>query len=354
MLWVQAGESRVLLAALPAFAERQWLRPAQAAAQTLQMTVTWHDPALRTDAPGEKPARATGLPWTLGVSHANADGELARFDERRRLWLAGFGALVLMVIAGAYFIARSMGRELAVARLQSDFVAAVSHEFRTPLTSMRQLTEILVDDRVTGDDRRRAYYGALARQTDRLHRLVESLLDLGRLEAGRSPYRLEPLDACALVRSVVEDFARETAGHGVQIDVDINGDAFEVAGDRDALTNALWNLLDNAVKYSPDRRCVWVTLHRQADRLLIRVRDEGIGIPTSEHRVIFDKFVRGSAVKASGFTGTGIGLSMVRHIVRAHSGDVRVESVPGVGSTFTLALPLAKSGAQGSKLEAIL
>ena len=103
------------------------------------------------------------------------------------LWLSGLAALVLVLGGAGYLVTRAISRELEVARLQSDFVAAVSHEFRTPLTSLRQLTEILVDERVVDDNRRRAYYGALARQTDRLHRLVESLLDFGRLEAGDLP-----------------------------------------------------------------------------------------------------------------------------------------------------------------------
>ncbi len=227
-----------------------------------------------------------------------------------------------------------------MAQLQSDFVAAVSHEFRTPLTSLRQLTEILVDERVADDNRRRAYtapwhvrpiactgwwracwISAASRQVD-------------------LPYRLEPLDACALVRTVVEEFEREHTGRGIRVDLDINGDAWPVAGNRAALTNALWNLLDNAVKYSPEKRAVSVTVNRENGRLLIRVRDEGIGIPVAEHRAIFEKFVRGSRAKADGFTGTGIGLSIVHQIVKAHGGAVQVESAPGHGSTFAVSLPL--------------
>jgi two-component system phosphate regulon sensor histidine kinase PhoR len=209
---------------------------------------------------------------------------------------------------------------------------------------------VLVDDRVTDVERRRSYYAALARQTERLHRLVESLLDLGRLEAGASPYRLEPLDACALVRTIVRDFETE-ASRGAGIDLQINGAGAAVACDPDALTNALWNLLDNAVKYSPGRPTVWVSVDQQVDRLLIRIRDEGIGIPVSEQRAIFGKFVRGAHARAAGFSGTGIGLSMVRHIARAHGGDVQVESVPGAGSTFTLALPLATAEVHTSTSE---
>ncbi len=342
LIWAGDGARRSLLAALPSFAEREWLAPARSLATARKAVVNLGGADVGAVALLEerRPAGETGLPWTVTVVDADAVGELARLEGTRSLWLAGLAALVVLIGAGAYLVTRANGRELAVARLQSDFVAAVSHEFRTPLTSMRQLTEVLVDERVATEDRRRAYYRALARQTDRLHRLVESLLDLGRLEAGRSPYRLEPLDACALVRNVSEEFERDTTGLGVRIDLDINGDAWRVDADRDALTNALWNLLDNAVKYSPDCRTVQVSVDRDADRLLIRVRDQGIGIPANEQRAIFDKFVRGARARADGFKGTGIGLSMVRYIARAHGGDVRVQSAPGAGSTFTLALPL--------------
>ena len=346
LTWTGNAEHRRLLAALPSFAEREWLAPARSIAASRNAVIKVGDADVRTASLAEerRPAGETGLPWTLWVSDADAAGELARLAGTRSLWLAGLAALVVVLGAGAYLVTRAIGRELAVARLQSDFVAAVSHEFRTPLTSMRQLTEILVDERVTDGRRLHAYYQALARQTDRLHRLVESLLDLGRLETGQSPYRLEPLDACALVRTVVEDFTHDTADRGVRIELDLDGAALPVAGDKDALTNALWNLLDNAVKYSPDRRTAWVSVQPERGRLLIRVRDEGIGIPKEEQRTVFDKFVRGARAKADGFKGTGIGLSMVRHIVLAHGGDVAVQSEPGTGSTFTLALPLLAPG----------
>jgi signal transduction histidine kinase len=354
-VWVSEGERHVLLAALPAFVDREWLTAAKALADSQNTGLLQRDPGARGGGVDEerRSAAETGLPWTIAVTDADAGAEIARLAGRRSLWLAGLATLVILLGAGGYLVTRSIGRELAVARLQSDFVAAVSHEFRTPLTSLRQLTEVLVDERVTTDDRRAAYYRALARQTERLHRLVESLLDLGRLEAGTSPYRLAPLDACALVRSVADEFERESTGRGVRIDLEVNGDAWQVAGDRDALTNALWNLLDNAVKYSPDSPTVWVSVEQEASRLLIRVRDQGIGIPASEQRVIFDKFVRGARARADGFKGTGIGLAMVRHIVKAHGGEVEVQSTPGQGSTFTLALPLAKVEVHSPKLEVV-
>jgi signal transduction histidine kinase len=285
-------------------------------------------------------ADATGLPWTLHVASADPDADSAAFAGRRRLLLAGFSVLALVLVAGSYFITRSITREVAVTRLQSEFVSTVSHEFRTPLTSIRQMAEMLAKGRVPTDDLRQQSYDILCHESERLERLVESLLDFGRAEAGVSRYTFERLDAIALVDGIVDGF-RETAGaQGFQFDVRRAEAPVYVAADREALGLAVRNLLDNAVKYSPECRTVWVETVRAGRRLEIRVRDRGVGIPPGEQRSIFDRFVRGSASRRAGIKGTGIGLALARHIVNAHHGEIRLESSPGQGSTFTVVLPV--------------
>jgi signal transduction histidine kinase len=230
-----------------------------------------------------------------------------------------------------------MSRELAVARLQSDFVSAVSHEFRTPLTSLTQFTEMLVENESLPAETRRRYYEAQARATSRLSRLVESLLDFSRMEAGARPYRLEPLDAAELANAVVEEFRLEVADQDFAIECDAPAGAM-VHADREALSQALWNLLDNAVKYSDPSRFVHVEVEHGRE-IALRVRDRGPGIPASEWKQVFRKFARGSAARVGNVRGTGIGLAMVRHIVEAHGGRVTLDSEPGSGSTFTIVLP---------------
>lgn len=344
ILWEGNSGRLTALIAGPAYVERQWLGKLAPLLHRQHARVSLLDPAARLAGTFEsrRAAGETGLPWTVALESTGLESELARLAGRRTLWLAGLAFLGAIVLAGSYLIARAVMRELAVARLQSDFVSAVSHEFRTPLTSLRQLTEILLDRRITTEERRRTYYEALARQTERLHKLVESLLDFGRMEAGTSPYRLEPLDACAWIRSVVEQFESEASGRGYRVELDVNGATATIAGDREALTNALWNLLDNAVKYSPECRTVWVNVEREEKRLAIRVRDQGLGIPPGEQKEIFRKFVRGAGAKAEGIKGTGIGLAMVDRIVKAHGGEVSVRSEPGAGSTFTVLLPVVE------------
>jgi len=282
----------------------------------------------------------TGLPWTIVVASSGSRMEPESLTSRRRLLLAGLALAAVLVITTGYALARSLSRELDVARLKSEFVAAVSHEFRTPLATLRQLNENLADGRVSTDERRSAYYQAQVRATNRLSRLVERLLDFGRMEAGAVRYQFEPVNLGRLARDVVEEFEHVAVTSGHEIIVTSDPALPEVHADPDALGQALWNLLDNAIKYSPGRKAVWLEAVLEGEFAAIRVRDEGLGIARGEQNQLFRKFFRGSAARNTHVKGTGIGLAMVDHIVRAHRGRVRVESEPGRGSTFTILLKL--------------
>ena len=284
----------------------------------------------------------TQLPWTLRVVSRDPLAELTQERNRRHLLLLAFISLFAFVSVGSYFIARAVTRELEVARLQSDFVSAVSHEFRTPLASLCQLSEMLTDGRVPNEMRRREYYEGLRRASERLNRLVESLLDFGRMQAGAQPYRFELLETESFFKGVVEDFAQEALERGYQVDIAHQPHLPPVHADREALARALWNLLDNAVKYSPQNKTVWARATTENGRVAISVSDKGLGIASDEQRRIFKKFVRAASADAAGARGTGLGLTMVEHIVAAHGGQVRVDSEVGIGSTFTILLPRAK------------
>jgi len=287
-------------------------------------------------------AFATRLPGALYATSPDPAAVEAGVSGRRRLLLLGFAVLALVLLAGAYFIMRAIDREHAVARLQSEFVSTVSHEFRTPLTSLRQLSEMLSKGRVPSDDLRQKSYDIMSRESERLQRLVESLLDFGRIEARAFLYRYENFDPAAFVSDLVDGFREQAAGQGYRVELELAGEYPLIHADREALGLALRNLLDNAVKYSPDCRTVWVEMAREENRLAIRVRDQGMGIPASEQKAIFKKFVRGTGSRAAHIKGTGIGLAMARHIVEAHGGEIRLESAPGKGSIFTILLPLEK------------
>jgi signal transduction histidine kinase len=282
-------------------------------------------------------AATTRLPWTLQIFPAEQRPESGP-TPRRRLLLWVFAMLAVVLTAGTYFILRAISKELRVARLQTDFVSAVSHEFRSPLSSLSQISEMLVRDRFSSGEQRRKSYDVLARETERLRRLVEGLLDFGRLEAGAAVYRFEELEVTAFLREIVAEFQERITAQGYSIELRGPANRLHIRADREALSAAIWNLLDNAVKYSPQCRTVWVDLEYQPHRVLIAVRDRGLGIPAREQREIFNKFVRGEESKALRIKGTGIGLAMVRHIVEAHGGEIRVASEPGQGSQFTMVL----------------
>lgn len=346
VLWQNLDGSFRALVAAPAFVESQWLTALAPIAREQNISFGLRDAdgarafgTFGTDGPtAVRGAAESALPWS--VVTASLDPPVERHDfARRRQWLgAGFVLLVSMALVASCLIVRAVKREMAVARLQSDFVAAVSHEFRTPLTALRQFTDMLREHPVLDDDRRRTAYDAQSRATDRLTRLVESLLDFGRMEAGARVYRFEPHDSTALVHRVVDDFRAEARAAGDAIEFRGNGSA-PIDADDEALARAVWNLLDNAVKYSPKPSRVEVSLRHRDGHVFIAVQDHGIGIPAHEQAEVFSKFYRGEQARTQGIKGTGIGLSMVDEIVKAHRGHVEVESEPGKGSTFTIVLP---------------
>jgi signal transduction histidine kinase len=341
ILWRGTAQQRVMLVTTPAAILKQ-----SAAGETALLAAVDSDGKVvagRRDGAGRAAVRTAAesrLPWAIYVTREK--GRIAADTlARQRFLLFAMAVMFVFLLAGAYFIARAIRREMAVSRLQSDFVSAVSHEFRSPLTSMRQLSEILAFGRLPSEDRRQIYYQTLVSETERLQRLVEKLLNFGRLEAGKRQYHFEPIDTGDLVEHVTAEFERQLAGSGRLIELHGTPEC-RIEADREALSIALRNLVDNALKYSPEVPKVWVEWQRENDLVAIRVRDQGPGIPPAERKTIFHQFVRGSAATVAGVKGMGVGLAVVRHIVVAHGGEIRLTSEMGRGSTFTVVLPAMK------------
>jgi signal transduction histidine kinase len=227
-----------------------------------------------------------------------------------------------------------------MARLQSEFVSAVSHEFRTPLAAMRHLTDLL-EEGGAPPDRLTSFYSALGKEARRLQAMVESLLDFARFESGRHAYDMQEHDATELTTELVNEFCEQRRLAPGRVEWRSPCDAVPVRADREALALAVRNLLDNAVKYSPESSRVSVSVERRGGTVRISVEDHGPGIGANEKRDIFRRFVRGRAAKTLNVKGTGIGLAMAQGIVGAHGGRIEVESREGQGSRFTVVLPLA-------------
>lgn len=254
-----------------------------------------------------------------------------------------FGILVVTLVAclvtGAVLVLVLLRREAELSQLQMDFISKVSHELRTPLTSIRLFVDTLQEERARDAAEARLCLEVLARETARLGERIERLLDWGRMEAGRRTYDLGPDTVAAVVAEAVETFAGSTFGSERQVEVDLADALPPIRVDRSALVDALVNLMTNAHKYSPAGRPIWVTATTSGRHVRIAVADDGVGIPRREHRAIFQKFYRIDERISSPVEGSGLGLSIVRHVVEGHRGRIELESEPGSGSTFTVVLP---------------
>jgi signal transduction histidine kinase len=226
--------------------------------------------------------------------------------------------------------------------MKTEFVSNVSHELRTPLSSIQIFAEFLRRGRVH-DARKIEEYGAsIETEARRLSRLVENLLDFSRIESGRKLYRQEPVAPEDVVSEALEalEVPLQQAGFEVQVRAP-EQPLPALSADRAALVQGIGNLIDNALKYARDGRRLAIDLSRDADHVVIAVADAGSGIPPSEHSRIFEKFYRVSTGLVHDAQGSGLGLSIVKHVVEAHGGSVRVESRPGEGSRFVIRLPVA-------------
>jgi signal transduction histidine kinase len=281
-----------------------------------------------------------GVPdWTLEF-HAPAAGAGQPFFLSRR----GFSSVMFLLIAGILafglvLTVRSVSHELELARLKSDFVSTVSHEFKSPLTSIRQIAEMLQSGRVPSEERRQRYLDVLLEQSERLSLLTDNILSLARIEEGRQEFRFEKTDIAGLLNEVVSTVRERVRHEGFAVELDVRGPLPPVMADRTSLAQAVSNLLDNAVKYSGDSRTVSVSASAEGNELTIGVKDSGVGIRKQDLDRIFERFYRGGDELTRTVKGSGLGLTLVRKIVEAHGGRIEVVSEPGRGSTFTIRLP---------------
>jgi two-component system, OmpR family, phosphate regulon sensor histidine kinase PhoR len=230
-----------------------------------------------------------------------------------------------------------VGRGASLARLQSDFLTSVSHELRTPLTSLYLLLESLRDGRLRPAEQSNVL-ALMSGEIQRLDKLVARLLDLTRMETGSHVFERKPVDVAELVNEAIAAFDAATLDRPTRVEVTVEP-GLTVVGDRPTLSRALTNLLVNAWKYSGEDKRISVRARGDKRQVEITVSDNGIGIPPEEQRTIFEGFARGKGATERGTPGLGLGLAIVRVIVRAHQGRIDVASAPGKSTTFTIRLP---------------
>nr|WP_319398760.1 HAMP domain-containing sensor histidine kinase [uncultured Carboxylicivirga sp.] len=250
----------------------------------------------------------------------------------------------ILLIIGAWFFHRNIKREINLAKIKSDFVSNVSHEIRTPLALISMYAETLHLNRVNNETKRKNYYSIIYKETQRLSSIVNNILNFSRIESGKRQFTFSLVDINDLISEVMKNYAFRMESKGFEAQVQLNDDIPLIDGDAEAISEAITNLLDNAVKYSKHIKQIDLTTSLYDDFVKISVSDYGIGIPVKEQKHIFDKFYRVTkGALAHHAKGSGLGLSIVLHIMQAHKGSVNVISEEHKGSTFTLQFPISKN-----------
>jgi two-component system phosphate regulon sensor histidine kinase PhoR len=250
--------------------------------------------------------------------------------------------LIALTILGSVFLYRAVSQEIRLSQLQTDFVSAVSHEFRSPLSSIMALSERLASAHVNDPEKLAEYHRVIGRDARRLSALVTRLLDFAQIEEGRKAYSQEGLELVAAAREAV-DMCRESVRHHPIEVLGEDAAPLWVRADPVAVRHCIQNLIENAAKYSAPGSPIRVSCGSVNGSNTIDVSDQGIGIPTAEQEKIFQKFYRGRQASTLDTQGVGIGLALVRHVMDWHRGSVDVESEPGRGSRFRLSFPKAEA-----------
>jgi len=282
--------------------------------------------------------------WEAAAYLTDPGAVSARAGRAARILWALISILFVSILVGGILVLRAVRAEVVLARQKTSFVANVSHELKTPLTSIRMFAEMLKTGRQPSESKRGEYLSLMVSESERLTRLINNVLDFSRMEQGRKRYTMERVDLTALCRELVENQRPryEQNGFDLELRIDTSADgAVLVEGDPESLKQSLLNLLSNAEKYSGQNKSIEVRLRREEPWVCIDVMDRGRGVPAAQARQIFQEFYRGDDSLTAKVRGSGLGLSITRRILRDHGGDVLYLPREGGGSIFRIQLPVA-------------
>lgn len=285
-------------------------------------------------------------PWQIHIFQQSPFSLEKQYNMKRNIYILIVAVVMAVLFLGGFMAIRSTAKVVELARLKSEFVATVSHEFRTPLMSIRYLSEMLDGGRVKGEDKKKIYYSKINKESERLSRLIENMLDFSKIEAGMKEYKFEALNVKELVEEAAGRFREYMADKKMILECEIQNSLPVVHADREAISRALFNLLDNAVKYSGKDQRIQIRAFAKDEAVFLEVQDKGAGISKDDQKKVFEKFYRSSHAASKSIEGSGIGLTLVDHIVKAHGGQVTMESDLGRGTTVTIELPLLQKGKQ--------
>jgi signal transduction histidine kinase len=302
----------------------------------------------RRSVPAHVTLRAAPAPAAVSLGDGFLDlyveWPAGRFASQTAMPAAVYGVLLSGVIGAVlfagYFVFRDVQRESDTALMRSNFLASVSHELKTPLTSIRAHAETLLMGRAGSTTATNDYLRTIVSESERLERLVESVLEFSRIEQGRKAYRMQPTRLDEIARAAARTMDYPLAQLGFTLTITTDGSAPTFSGDPEALTQAILNLLSNAMKYSGGAREIEMRVGTRDNEAFVDIVDHGIGIPKDDQSRIFERFHRVQSPDTRGIAGTGLGLALALHAVEAHRGRIAVVSDVGRGSTFSVRIPL--------------
>jgi two-component system phosphate regulon sensor histidine kinase PhoR len=248
--------------------------------------------------------------------------------------------LALILVLGVWIVYRNVKREVELAQIKSDFVSNVSHELRTPLALISMFSETLEMNRVKSDEKRQEYYSIISQEANRLGRIVNTILNFSKMEAGKRKFQFEEKDLNTIVEQMFSNYKFHLKNKNFQFKFSPEENLPKIKIDEEAVSEAIINLIDNAVKYSDDKKEINIKTGTDYSFAYVEVFDKGIGISSEDQKKIFDKFFRVSSGLVHNAKGTGLGLTLVKHIMEAHNGKIRLNSKLGEGSTFILLFPI--------------
>lgn len=287
------------------------------------------------------------FPWRYAVTRGDIE-DLRRAARAENLLIGVLlGCLVGLMSLGVFLLVRDVSRQAESAAMKSRFIDNISHELKTPLTLIRLYGETLKNQRHLTEERRREAYEIITGESERLSNMIGNVLDMSRIERDALEFHLQSGSIAETVKETLESYRYHLDKRGFTVREDIERGIPPVRFDREALASVLVNLLSNAMKFSPQVKDVSVHVFRRGDEAVLRVADKGIGIPRQETGRIFERFYRSRTAAGVDSGGSGLGLTIIKHIVEAHGGRITVESEAGRGSVFSVFLPLAGS-AEGS------
>jgi signal transduction histidine kinase len=281
--------------------------------------------------------------WKVALFDKEGKSVEQLVGKEKQLYLMLFAGIIIVMFIGIFIMVRAVIHESEVSRMKSEFVSNVSHELKTPLALIRMFGETLDSGIVTDEKKRREFYSIIRKESERLTHLINNVLDFSKMDTGVKKYYFEEADLVKVVRSSLEAYKFHIRDNGFEIESSLPDESIMLKMDRDAISQALLNLLSNAVKYSDESKFIQVKIQTDSASASISVTDRGIGIPKEELKKIFDKFYRVPTIKGKEIPGSGLGLTLTKHIAEAHGGTIEVESEVGKGSRFTIRIPLLRA-----------